>query len=126
MIHYELPNRFGEAGRSNQKLGEPVAFTMTFRELPCIGAGGCTVFLAAVRSRQYNFTANFLATATTAILPPRREASRLKTRANSGSLRAAVQAACTSNQRIMRFPCLLMCPSRWRSPLLDSPGFKPR
>ena len=42
-----------------------------------MGAGGCGLFFASnSRNRQYNFTANFLATATAAIFRPRREARR--------------------------------------------------
>src|SRR5690348_9491946 len=71
-----------------------------------MGAGGVECCCANSPSRQHNFTANFLDTATAATFLPRRKAGFDKKRASSGSLRTATQTASTSNQRIVELPCL--------------------
>ena len=52
---------------------------------------------------------------------PDRERVRLR-----GTLRTVTCAASTSRKRSSTLPCLLMCPSRRRSPLDSSDGTSPR
>lgn len=69
------PSPIAEGGRMpNHRVDECIS---PLSERSCMGAGGCGAFCSSqVRNRQYNFTANFRATATAAILRPRRKARR--------------------------------------------------